>query len=558
MGGLKKQTFLQGTLILLIANAVTKVIGALFKIPLAYIIDKEGMAVFNTAYQFYVLLFIVATAGLPVAVSKMVSERLAMDDYYETKRIFRCAMTLIVALGILGACVLFFFAEPLANIVKDTATIASIKMVAPALIFVAVMAGFRGLFQGTQNMIPTALSEVVEALGKPVIGCVLAYVLVSRGIEIASAGAIAGVTAGTVAGAALMMLIYSRTRASIFHGHPAAPVNPLPVGRIYKSLIIIAVPITIGACVSSITTLIDTVMVRSRLQSILFSPEQARALFDYYQASELSTLLTQGRLGEQAARWLYGAYSGYAATLFNLPLTLIMSLSISVVPAISSAFAIKNRKEVQKITASSLRITVLFAMPCTIGLSVMAKPVLNLLYNDTTTSQMLEILAIAIVWVTLLSVSTTILQGAGRVWIPVINMGIGALVKAVSNYILIGIPSINILGASISTNICYFVIAVLNLFWVMKVTRVRLSILDFIVKPLFATAVMGAGTLVVYTLLTKYLPSPSIVTILSIAVGALLYLAVLFLVGGIKREDVVMLPKGEKLAGIMQKYKLIK
>lgn len=557
---LQKQTFLQGTLVLIVANGLTKLIGACFKIPLTYLLHEEGMAIFNTAYQLYVFLFIIATAGLPVAVSKMVSERLALDDIQNAKRVFRAEMILIIGLGLIGALALFLFAEPIAlYVVDDSATISSIRAVAPALIFVAAMAGLRGFFQGTQNMIPTALSEVVEASGKPLVGYGLAFLLIAQGIEVASAGAIMGVTAGAFAGCVLMIVIFWRSRKRIFGSVADCGAKLLSYRSIFRTLIWIAVPITIGACVSSLTTLIDTAMVRGRLQSISFAPEAAKALFDYYgQPDGLSSLLRLGRLDETGARWLYGAYSGYAFSLFNLPLTLIFALSTSVVPAVASAYAMKNRRAVQGLTASALRITVLFSLPCTAGLSVLAGPILQLVFHNTASTQMLEILALSVVWVTLVSVTTAILQAVGRVWLPVIHMAIGGLVKIVCNYVLIGLPSVHILGASLSTNACYFVIAALNLFWVMRVTRVKLRIRDIIVKPLFATVAMGVLTLFVYRVLERVLPSSSLATIGAIGLGCVLYLATLLLVKGIRRDDVEMLPKGSFLVAQMERYHLLK
>jgi len=277
----------------------------------------------------------------------------------------------------------------------------------------------------------------------------------------------------------------------------------------------------------------------------------------YAKNGELVSLLQNNRLDTHASEFLYGAYSGYAYSLFNLPLTLITAMSISVVPALAEAIAIKHQGNIQRITASAIRITILFAMPCTIGLSVMAKPILYLLYSSTSAGTMLEILAVACIWVSLVSVCTAVLQAAGKVWIPVINMLIGALVKIVSNILLVSMPQINILGLSISSNLCYFVIAALNIYWVMKVTKVKLKLAETLVKPLFATGAMGVATLFFYRFLEGMIPE-KLATMLSVGIGGCIYLSVLLLVGGLKREDVEMLPKGEKIAAMMEKRKLLR
>lgn len=555
-----KQTFMQGTLILVVANALTKVIGAFFKIPLTYLLHESGMGIYNTAYQLYVMFFIIATAGLPVAVSKMVSERLAVKDGCQVRRLLKAELCLISALGLLGAAVLYLFAHPISEAIGNVQIAPSIRAVAPALIFVAVMAGFRGFFQGTQNMFPTAVSQILEALGKPAVGYTLAYVMIGSGALYASAGALMGVTAGAAAGCIVLLFWFLIKRKTILPtGEQGGRVTPYPA--LLKQLVWIAVPITIGACVSSVTSLVDTLMVRNLLRGISFTPEQAEALYREYaiyaKSGEMASLLQTNTLDVNASEFLYGAYSGYAFSLFNIPLSLITAMSISVVPALAEAIAVNHSRNIQRITASAIRITILFAMPCTIGLSVMAKPILYLLYSNTSSGTMLEILAVACIWVSLVSVSTAILQAAGKVWVPVINMLIGAAVKIGTNILLVSIPEINVLGLSVSSNLCYFVIAALDLYWVMKVTKVKLKLSETVVKPLFATGAMGVVTLFLYRFTETLLPA-KIATILSVGAGGCIYLAVLLLVGGVKREDVEMLPKGERLAAVMEKRKLLR
>lgn len=555
-----KQTFMQGTVVLVAANALTKIIGMFFKIPLTYLLHESGMAIYTSAYQLYVLFFIIATAGLPVAVSKMVSECLAVGDNGKVRRLFRTEMILILCLGLLGACILYFFAELISGLIGDPSLVASIRAISPALIFVAVMAGLRGFFQGTQNMTPTAVSQILEALGKPVVGYTLAYLMIGSGAVYASAGALTGVTVGAAAGCVVLIFWFFVKRNTVLP-EKTGFCGEVSYLTLLKQLVWIAVPITIGACVSSVTSLVDTLMVRSLLQRISFTPEQAEMLYREYAVyaknGEMASLLNHHLLDVEASRFLYGAYSGYALSLFNLPLTLVTAMGVSVVPALTEAMAVHNQKQIQRITASSIRITVLFSMPCTIGLSVMAKPILYLLYSNTSSGKILEILAVACIWVSLVSVSTAILQAAGRVWIPVLNMLIGAAVKIISNLVLVSIPQINILGVSFSSNLCYFVIAALDLYWVMRVTRVKLKLADTLVKPLFATGGMGVATLFCYRFLEKMIPV-KLATVFAIVFGCFVYGAVLLLIGGLKQEDVEMLPKGKKIAARMKRRKLLR
>lgn len=556
---LKKQTFLQGALILVLANGLVKVIGALFKIPLTYLLHEEGMGLFNTAYQLYATLFAIATTGLPVAVSKMVSENLALGHYYETKRIFKCALLLLSIFGLCGAAFLYFGAEFLANdVIKDSAAVLCIRAIAPALFFVAVMSAFRGFFQGRQNMIPTAISEVTEALGKLVIGYGVAFLLINKGIEVASAGAISGVSAGTFCSVAVLLILYKKLSPSMYRGIEKIKINK--TSAIMKKLLLFAIPITIGASVSSITAVVDMIMIRSRLLSITFSPETAANLYNTYIAfnppfESLQTLL---HLTENGARWLYGAYSGYAFSMFNLPLTLVVAISMSVVPNISAAFAVKNLRSVKQTTESAISITILFSLPCAIGMSVLAGPILQTVFNTASSEHMLEILAIAILFCTFVSVSTAILQATGNVMLPVRNMLIGAAIKIAANYFWVAIPEINILGAPLGTNLCYLIIAVLNFIEVRKITKMNFSVKNFILKPGAAAVIMGVLIYLLYQPVLGFIGNVRIATILVIGVGGVAYVAGLLLFGALRREDILLLPKGEKIAAFLAKHKLIK
>ncbi len=563
---LKKQTFLQGAIILVIANLVTKIIGAVFKIPLANVLNEDGMGMYTSAYQSYVFGFIIATAGLPIAVSKMISENVAIGNTRNTKRIFKVEMLLISALGLLGALVLLLFAEPIAGFMEASeGTAQCIRIIAPALVFVAVMAGLRGYFQGMQNMIPTALSEVVEAAGKPVVGLLLAYLFISEGIKAAAGGAIFGVTAGTIAGALLLIVMYmlGKRRLTV---SDLPKGDAMPYGKILKTLVWIAVPITVGACVSSITTFADTLLIRKILMKISFDPETAKSVFSqfsgYVTDGEFDSLLSSGVLSKAGANWLYGSYSGYAMTIYNLPLAMITAIATCVVPALSAAFAADDSREANTIIASSIRITLLISLPCVIGLSVLARPILNALYATDASAVMLQVLSFAIVWVTLVSVTSSILQAAGKVWLPVIHMIIGAAVKIIASFIFISIPSLNIVGASVSTLLCYFTIAALNIYSVMRTTGFRFSIKEFVFKPCVASVIMGIVTVAVYKICSSFISGGRmgsiLITLIGMAVAIVVYFAAVFVLRIVKKEDVKMLPKGEKLAEIMEKHRLIK
>ena len=526
----QNQAFMKGALILLIANITVKVIGAGFKIPLTYMIGEEGMGLFSSAYNIYTWLFVVATAGFPVAISKMVAEARARGQVRETRRILRSSFLLMGGIGIVGAALLLFGAGILSDFMMDPEVKPGIQALSLALLCVAVMSAFRGYFQGHQNMVPTGISEVIEALGKLVFGYTLAMLLMQFGLQYAAAGAVFGVSAGAFLGLAFIMWLYLMARKRMYRRNAAADFAPSRTSReILKELVKVAIPITIGASVFSLASVIDSLMIMRRLQEGAgFALEQARGL--------------------------WGSYSGYAYPLFNMPPTMITAISVSLVPAIANALVAGRQNQARRVTGVALRITILFALPCAVGMAVLAEPILQLVYHNTSATPTLSILAYAIVFVSLVSVTNAILQASGEIWVPVAHMAIGGLLKVSINYVLVGMPSINICGAPIGSLVCYVTILTLNLISIRQLIGVRLSFVDLLFKPVLSVAGMAAVALLVY----GHTGGGTLSLLLSIVLGGGTYLALLFLIGAVHVEDVEMLPKSERYLPILQKWKLVR
>lgn len=529
MSDKKNQTFVEGALILMIANILVKVIGAIFKIPLNYLLGDDGMGYFGSAYMVYNWLFIVATAGMPVAISKMVAESAARGNTAEVRKIFSVGYRLLAVIGLAGFAFLLIFADKCAALMANPGAAPGIRALAPAILFVAIMSVYRGYFQGQQNMLPTAVSEVCEALGKLVVGYGAAMLFIRHGIEKAAAGAVFGVSAGAMFGTIALALIH------LFSKKKQPPVaqsgqSVRAGGRLLKDLVKIAVPITIGASVFSLTSLIDAAMIMRRLQD--------SAGFSY-----------------DAANNLWGAYSGKAITMFNLVPTLITAISISIVPTIAGAFAVKNYAEAQSATEGSIKITVLLTAPCAVGMSLLAGPILQLIFHSRSAEPTLSVLGYAIIFVSLVSLTNAILQATGHAGLPVINMVIGGVTKVIVNYFLVGNSNINITGAPIGTNLCYIVILALNLVSIHRIIRVRYNIVSLVIKPLISVATMAA---VVIALYGRVAPMGNLVaTVITIAAAGVVYAAVLLMVGGISENDIKMLPKSDKILPLMKKMKFI-
>lgn len=561
-----KKSFLKGALILAAANFIVKIIGAVFKIPLYGYIGKDGSGLFNVAYQIYTFMFIIATAGFPIAVSKMVAESLARGSESEARQIFKSARTLLFGIGLAGSLILFVFADEIAALLGNNDAVLCIKTISPAVLLVAVVSAYRGYFQGRQNMYPTAASEVIEASVKLAAGIFLAkyfmnmkidpsvnfvsfgeYAAESKGAKtiLAASGAIFGVMAGTFFSLALMSAIdlFSKEKHSV-------KACKRSKRSILKELVMIAVPITIGASVSSLTSLVDLATIMNRLvvnpavfEKYAFLFEKGTEFFNETAKAGLSAT----EIAEKKANVLYGMYTGQAQPMFNLPLTIVVALAMSVVPAISSSVATGNKSASKKMTESVLRLTMLFAIPCAVGMSLLSKEILGLLYSDSDASALLAKLSVAVIFVSVVSVTNSILQAYGKVYYPVFNMIIGGVVKIFMNYTFIPVWGID--GAPIATNVCYGIIAVLNIICIIKFVKINFSILDFFLRPLAAAAVMGAAAV----LCVNILSSSRLSTLIAIAAAGIVYIIMILLLGAVKRDDIRNMPMGNKLEAFLDK-----
>ncbi len=530
---IQSQSVLGGTLILLIANALVKLIGAAFKIPLVNLIGDHGMGYFSAGYSVYSGVFIIATAGLPVAVSRMVSESMARGRLKETKRIFHIAYLIFIVIGILGSCVLFFGAQQIENITKYKGSYMCIMAIAPSILFVSLMSVYRGFFQGMSNMAPTAVSEVVEALGKLIVGYVLAFLFIGISDQVAATGAIAGVTFGTFAGFIVLMAIYLKKKKDIY-----ADMDKEQTIRSRKKIlwdmVKIAVPITISASVLTLTNLTDYALVGRRL----------------------AEYLPEGECLE-----LFGRYTGKAVTLYNMPPTLVMSLCLALVPAVARAYTLGDKRQVKSTAEQALKMTILFGIPCAVGMAVLAPPILQMLFASTDATLLLRLVCPSILFVSMVLVCNSLLQATGNVWIPVVNIFVAGVAKVAVNWILVGIPSVNINGAPIGTSVCYFIYMSLNLFYVIKITKA--NPLKGLLRIAVSVAVMGAVAWGVYWVGSLLLTGTGrietgIKLVAAIGVGALVYGMMLLAMGTITKEEIGVLPKGEKIVRLLQKMKLLR
>ena len=528
---------MKGATILVIAGIVSKIFGAIFRIPLTNMIGAEGQAYYSAAYAVYNLLFVIATAGFPVAISRMVSSRIAEGDFINAHKSYKLAMKVSWALGIVSFLIMYFGSGVIANIYKNPGSEASMKAISLALLFTPLVASMRGYYQGRQDMKPTGITEVIEQMMRVAAGLTLAYMFYKTSLVNAAAGATFGASAGIIAAFVAMMFIYSRdkkTRSRLFE---ASIERPESDKTRLKELLAFLIPITIGSSVMPIMFNIDAGIIVRRLLATGWDSEMAEKL--------------------------YGLMGGYCDPIINLPNIFIDAICISLMPAVTTAFTLKIKKDLDDHIKTGLKTMMIITYPCAIGLIVLAKPILTMLYYKQYDEAVmavpaLQILAVSIITLAIMRTFSTSLQGIGKMMLPVWNLLIGAVVKAIVSYILLGIPAININGAAFGSVMAYVTAGILNYRALKKYTDVSLDVKSIFFKPLGAALIMGAAAIIAYKVIFMITSSNSVSTLISIMFAAAVYFVAAFRTGAVTKEEIELIPKGDLLYRLAVKLRVAK
>ena len=549
---IKKQTFLQGTAVLAMATVLVKLMGFLFKVPLNNIIGEDGFGYFNTAYDVYNVLLMISTTGLPVAMSRMISQAQTLGNHAQIKRIYRTSLYVFLTIGMVGSLGMLFFCRQLSVMVTmNENSWAAIAALAPCVLLICLVSAYRGFFQGQSNMTPTSVSQIFEAVTRLVVGLGLAWLVMkltgeaavrAQGIVLASGetaqdygditlaagGAILGVTLGSLISVVYLHHKFRQSNQILSLGGGTAKSTRSTM----KELLSIAVPITLGSAGLQIINLFDTMIYMRRLTGAL-------------------------QWTEKMADSAKGVYN-FCQTVFALPCSFIPTITIAVIPAITASLTRKDLAEAKSTSESSVRTMALIAMPCAAGLFVMAEPVIRLLCSTYTEDRiqlaatMLAILGLTVIFNSLVLLLNAIMQAHGDVVTPVVNMLIGGIIKIIVNYILVGQPNLNIVGAPIGTFICYISITALDLIAMKRHISARPAIFKNIIRPGLASAIMGAATFMVYRVLSNAISSWKLACLLSLAFAVVLYAVLVVFLRCLTYEDCMLLPKGEKIAKILR------
>lgn len=578
MSAKQKQNFLHGALILMSATVIVKIIGYFFKVPLKGIIGVSGFGYFNAAYGLFNTLYALSVAGMPVAVARMVAQNMQQGRFRDVRKIKRLSTIAFLCAGLLGSLLMLAGAGPYVRLAQNPNAFLSVFVMSPAIFFVCASSSYRGYYEGLRNMYPTAWSQVLEALVKLICGLLFACAAIRMGMEeyegsgtvfgalvstpeqarlavlpYGAAGAILGIVVSTAAGS-LFLWAYNRRRGDGISAQMLEQAVPAATGKeILKQLWTIAVPICLGALALNITTLIDVSSLTNRLSTALANGEEA--LLSMYDG-----ILPADMPREEIPNYLFGAYN-MSVTLFNLIPALTTTFGVSALPSVTTAWTSQNRRMLQKNIESVWRVTSMIAFPAGFGICALAEPILTLVYQADPASipiaaPILRVLGIAAIFVALSSPTNSMLQAIGRVKVPVRLMLIGGFLKLAVNFSLVPIPSVNIQGAPFGTLLCYMTIICISVPTLCRAAGVRLRFGKVFLKPLFAGALCGITAWAGYGLLSR-VAGNTISASFSILAAGIVYVVVLFLTHGVEKYDILMLPKGEKIAKLLEKYGLI-
>ena len=528
---MRKNTFVQGAMILTIAGIIVKFIGAGSRIYLSRLLGGEGIGLYQMAYPIYLLCLAVSSAGLPVAISIMVAEKNAVRDYLGGQRVFKISLLALTFTGLFFSALLYFGAGWLieSHIVTDPRAYWSLIALAPAVFLATVLATLRGYFQGLQNMAPTGVSQIIEQLVRVVTMIGLAVFLMKYGLEYGAAGATFGAAPGAFVAILVLIWFYVQNRSwrKDMYENRNPDIVPDSTWKIIKRLLVLAIPVSLANIMLPIVSNIDLFIVPRRLEVAGFAVEEATTLFGYL--------------------------TGMATALVNMPTILTASLAASLVPLVSEAMATGDRDIIGKRTKLAMRLANIITVPSFVGMCVIATPISAMLYAIPDAGPCIGVMSFGVFLLGVQQVTTGVLQGMGKTAIPFINMVASALVKIFLSWNLTALPSWGVLGAAWATNADFGVAAILNLVFLYKYAHYKMEIVHTL-RCFVSAGIMGAAVYGTYAFLFPLLGSNTLATLAAILVGILVYMIAIIMTGTVKAEDVESIPKiGNKLSGIVRK-----
>lgn len=529
----KKESFMQGVFTLMISQVLIKILGLVYTL---YLTNRQGFgdkgnAIYSGGYQIYALLLTISSIGVPNAISKLVSERVAIGDHKGANKIFKVAFATFALIGLVGTLLLFCGAHIIANywlqIPEAEMTLVALS---PAIFFVATSSVMRGYFNGRRSLKITARAQTIEQIFKTALTIIVVEIIAilsNTSTTFMAAGANLATTLATFTSFSYLLLYYKSRRQEIGN-EIISTVNYKyeRVSTIIKNVLMVSIPMTISSVLSSINKNIDAFTVK-------------RILSTY--------------LPNEVAIQKYGMLSGKVDTLIGLPLSVNIAFATALVPAIAAARAQKDEKTATKRTSFSLLISMLIGLPCTIGLCIFAQPILNLLYpNASVGGELLQVAAFTIIFSVLNQTINGALQGFGKVMIPAMALGTGVITKLILNLVLLRIPQINVYGASIASVTCHLIAFLISFNVLRKNVKLNLTFSNFIIKPIIATAIMTICSYFIFIVLNGIM-AEKLATIIAILVAVIIYALSIIALKILTKEEINMLPYGLKINKFLEK-----
>lgn len=527
----KKDGFMLGVLSLMLSQALIKLLGLISKI---FLTNKEGFGdigngIYGSGYQIYAMLLTISSIGVPNAISKLISEKIALEDYKGAHRIFKIALITFGLIGFAGTMILFLGASVIANAIEVPEATISLQVLSPSITFVTVASVVRGYFNGLDKVSVTAKAQALEQLFKTTI-TIAAVEVIGIGTGLNTTLMAAGANLATTLSVLLSfiyILFYYRSFKKLIVQKIKQGLNyhPERIKKIVKRILLVSIPITLSAIMSTLSKIVDIVTVVKGLKKFL---------------------------PDSVAKAQYGILSGKVDTLATLPLSFNIAFATALVPSVSSLMTKNDTRTASKRISFSLLTTMIIGLPCTFGMMVFAQPIINLLFpNATDGGFLLQIFSLTIIFAVLMQTTNGALQGLGKIMVPAVTSFIGVALKLIFNLILVPNPKFGVNGAAIASVINNFFAFFLSFIILRKTIKLELNFKKFILKPVIATLAMCICSYYLYTILLGII-SARIATIIALLFAVIIYVIMVVILKTFTQEEILMIPYGQKINKILE------
>ncbi len=517
------QTLARQAMLLAGASLVVRFIGFLYRLPVTIMIGDQGNGIYSASYNIYALFLIISSAAFPATISKLVAESDARGMYRNSYKIFRVGMVISASLGFLAMLILLIFAKPIESMLNNPGSAISIRLLAPTVFIVSILAVYRGYYQGMKDNTPTATSQVIEQVFNAVvsIGCTALFVKIAVDwaagpIAWGAGGSSIGTGVGALTGLVYIVVLHKRRKKTLSKRAKTGSRKMLSAESIAKMIVHTAIPIVAGTAIVSIMNIVDQMMISSGL-TVNFTSDEAQIM--------------------------YGQYSGKYILLTTLPISVATAFAVTIIPNLAIDKENNDLEAIEHKSNMALKMTMLFCVPSAIGLTVLAEPILMLLFrSEYQGAELLRYGSIAIIFTAFSQMTIGVLQGLSYLYLPLVSVLIGACVKLPLNYFLIRIESINIIGAVISTIVFYLLTAIINYVFLKRNFPIKLDLMGVFVKPFVSAIVMGLICYGTHTVLMHFFGNNDFATIMAILLGASGYFGIMFITGGLDKDILRRIP----------------